>query len=167
MGILLYILTQIYLYCQISSNKLLLSAYYVEDSCCMLWKAKGMLRSWNSLFIFYISLLLLLLLCLPILEATFPSVCVSVHTCVSVCTCTYTSLLIFYSVWLLGKSACVAFLGWWPYKSFESQLVFWTFEMLTARKPSHFWKKVCHKNWTSLKKEPDANGKYKCYPKMF
>ena len=45
MGILLYILTQIYLYCQVNSNKLLLSAYYVEDSCCMLWKAKGMLRS--------------------------------------------------------------------------------------------------------------------------
>ena len=80
----------------------------------------------------------------------------------------YTHLsLYFYSGRLLGKSAGIAFLGWWPYKSFESQLVFWTFEMLTARKPSHFWKKVCHKNWTLLKKEPDANGKYKCYPKMF
>lgn len=107
----------------------------------------------------YISLHLLLL-CLTILDATFLSACVHMlaHTYLS---------LYFYSVWLLGNSVYMAFPGWWPYKSFESQLVVWTFEMLTARKPSHFWKKGCHKYWTLLKKEPDANGKYKCYPKKF
>ena len=42
---------------------------------------------------------------------------------------------------------------------------FWAFEMLAARKPSHFWKKGCHKYWTLLEKEPDANGKYKYYPR--
>lgn len=37
----------------------------------------------------------------------------------------YTRISLYFpSIWLLGNSVYMAFLGWWPYKSFESQLVF-------------------------------------------
>lgn len=84
----------------------------------------------------YISLLLFITALSHYPRCYFPKC-----ACAHVCTHTHLSLY-FYSVWLLGNSVYMAFLGWWPYKSFESQLVFWTFEMLTARKPSHFWKTI-------------------------
>lgn len=41
------------------------------------------------------------------------------------CVCMHIRISLYFpSVWLLENSVYMAFLGWWPYKSFESQLVF-------------------------------------------
>lgn len=102
----------------------------------------------------YISLLFLLLFCLAILKPSSQVyVCVHIHM----------HLYIFFFCLTLGNSVYMAFLGDDLINHLNHSWYFWTFEMLTARKPAHFWKKGCHKYWTLLEKEPDSNGKYKCY----
>lgn len=129
--------------------------------CWVLWEAKEISKKWKLCFILYISLLFLLLFCLTTLSKSFfPSICEYAHVCTHTCTFIY-----FSSVWLLGNSVYMAFLGDDLINHLNHSWYFWTFEMLMARKPSHFWKKGCHKYWSLLEKEPDSNGKYKCYPR--
>lgn len=63
----------------------------------------------------------------------FPSICVCAHT--------HAPLYIFllFDTW---KFSIHGFSWWWPYKSFESQLVFLNIWNAHGRKPSHFWKKA-------------------------